>query len=120
MSTFSRKGITRPRFMWWFPWSVTRPWLPRVFRGGDEWCNDSLGFVLPPAGALIVFWRPGRLRTMPCPDEWEVMDNEQRADYAPCGYLWAGRIRKHGHQHWDTGTCAEGLAWLATEGHLRK
>jgi hypothetical protein len=113
VSTFRRDGVYRHRFMWWFPWGVTRPWLPRVFKGGDEWCNDSVGFVVPPLGALIVFCRPGPLRTMPCSEDWEAMDNWQRADYAPCGVYWDGRNRKGAHMHFG-GPCTEAWVWLAT------
>ena len=110
--TFRRGGIYRPRWHWWFPWTVTDWWRPRVSRGGDEWCNDSLLFVTPPIGAFVIFWRTGRLRTMPCPDEWSVMCEDQRADYAPCGNLHGGRIRDDAHHHVMTGTCDEARAWL--------
>ena len=80
MKTFRRGGIYRRRFFWWYPWGLTRWWLPGISRGGDEWCNDSLVFVVPPLGALVLFWRPGKLRTVPCPEEWDALDDEQRAD----------------------------------------
>lgn len=104
--TFRRSGIYRRRFMWRYPWSVTDWWKPRVFQGSDEWCDPSVALVLPPLGCLIVFWRPGRMRTMPCPDDWAAMDDWQRADYAPCGYLHGGRLREAGHHHVD-GVCGE-------------
>ena len=110
--TFRRNGIYRHRFMWWYPWSVTDWWKPRAFRGGDEWCNDSIGLIIPPFGAAVLFWRPGKLRAMPCSEEWGAMDGEQRADYAPCGYYHGGRIRKGGHLHWETGICEEARTWL--------
>lgn len=44
------------RFMYWWPWGVTRPWLPRVFRGSDEWHNKSVAIVLPLLGCIIFFW----------------------------------------------------------------
>lgn len=55
--------VYRDRWQYHPPWSVTRPWLPRVFRGSDEYCNDSIGVIGPLVGMLVVFWRPGRLRT---------------------------------------------------------
>lgn len=44
------------RFMWWAPWGVTRPWLPRVFPGGDECGNPSVAVVLPFLGCVTVFY----------------------------------------------------------------
>lgn len=112
MKTFRRGGIYRPRFMWWYPWTVTRPWLPKIWRGGDEWCNDSACVKVPFLGAFILFWRPGKLRTMPCPEEWDAMCADQQADYAPCGWLHGGRVRDGGHEHVMTGACDEARVWL--------
>jgi hypothetical protein len=109
--TFRRDGIYRRRFMWWFPWSVTDWWRPRAFRGGDEWCNDSAALVLPPLGCLVLFWRPGRRRTMPCREDWALMDERQRADYAPCGQLHGGRVREDAHDHAD-GVCDFARSWI--------
>lgn len=50
------------------PWGCTRWWLPavRYYRGGDEYCNNTLLIRLPLLGHVI-FWKPwGRLRTTPC------------------------------------------------------
>jgi hypothetical protein len=61
---------------------VTRPWLPRVFRGADEFCNDSIGVIGLLVGMLVVFWRPGRLRTEadgPC-TACLAADEEARAE----------------------------------------
>jgi hypothetical protein len=113
---FRRDGIYRYRLFWWFPWGVTSWWKPRIFRGGDEWCNDSVVFVVPPFGALVIFWRPGRRRTMPCPEEWDHMGEDQRADYAPCGWLWAGRTRAGAHHHVMDGACEPAQRWLAAQG----
>lgn len=44
------------RFMYWKPTEVTRPWLPRFFRGGDEWHNASVAVVLPFLGCFIFFY----------------------------------------------------------------
>lgn len=112
VKTFRRDGIYRHRFMWWFPWGVTNWWLPRVSRGGDEWCNDSLVFTTPPLGAFVIFWRLGRRRTMPCPADWAGLPGYERADYAPCGQYWNGRISGTGHAHWETGVCDEARRWL--------
>lgn len=55
-------------------WQYTPPWgctywaLPRVkyFRGGDEYCNNTLLIQLPLLGH-VTFWKPfGKLRTTPC------------------------------------------------------
>lgn len=113
-TTFRRGGIYRPRWQWWYPWSVTDWWKPRAFKGGDEWCNIPVCFVVPPFGGVALFWKPGRRRTMPCPEEWDLMGDEQRADYAPCGYLHGGRIRRGGHSHWETGVCDGAAEWLKT------
>jgi len=110
--TFRRDGIYRRRWFWYYPWGLTRWWLPGISRGGDEWCNDSVVLKVPPVGALCIFWRPGRLRTIPCPAEWEDSDDETRADYAPCGVYWNGRISERGHIHWDGGVCDEARKWL--------
>ena len=112
--TFRRDGIYRHRFFWWYPWGLTRWWLPGISRGGDEWCNDSLVFVVPPLGALVLFWRPGRLRTMPCDEEWAAMDEQLRADYAYCGHLHGGRIREDAfhHNHLDVWPCDRARRWL--------
>lgn len=112
--TFRRGGIYRRRWQFWYPWTCTDWWLPRLpSRGGDEWCNDSVVLPLWFLGSLVIFWRPGRLRTMPCPAEWnEIYDDEVRADYAPCGRYWNGRINEAGHAHWETGVCDEARAWL--------
>ena len=93
---------------------MTGWWRPRVFAGGDEWGNVPACAVVPPLGgfALLPPWK--RLRDMPCAEEWAAMDEEQRADYAPCGYCYGGRIRPAGHLHWDTGLCGDARAWLAT------
>jgi hypothetical protein len=60
--------ITMRRWQYTPPWGCTRWALPRVqlFRGGDEFCNDTLLVQLPLLGHLI-FWKPfGALRTSPC------------------------------------------------------
>lgn len=60
------QSILFGRLMWWSPTTLTRWWLPRLFGGGDENCNPSVGVVVPPLGAFILLWKPGRLRTTPC------------------------------------------------------
>jgi len=112
--TFRRTGVYRPRWQWWFPWDVTDWWRPRAFKGGDEWCNVPGCLVVPPLGCFLVLPPWKRLRVMPCPEEWSAMDEESRADYAPCGYLYGGRIRRDGHSHWETGVCGEAAEWLKT------
>ncbi len=71
------------RLMWWSPTQLTRWWLPRVFRGTDEYCNPSIAAVIPPLGAFIVFWKPGPLRTKPC-EECAAFDAPVR------GWAWEG------------------------------
>lgn len=68
-----RQCIHIGHIMWWAPTALTRWWMPKVFRGTDENCNPSIAAVIPPFGALILFWRPGRLRTTPC-DECAQFD----------------------------------------------
>ena len=112
--TFRRGGIYRPRWHFWYPWTCTDWWKLRLpSRGGDEWCNDSVVLPLWFLGNVVIFWRPGRLRTMPCPNEWSVMCEDQRADYAPCGQLHGGRIRDEAHHHVMIGACDEAIRWLA-------
>lgn len=104
-------SIYRKRWQWWMPWSTARWWRPRWWRGGDEWCNDSIAVVIPPFGCFVIFWRPGTLRTMPCPACWQHLPESTRADYMPCGYLYNGNIRKRAHVHEEP--CAESLRYLA-------
>lgn len=90
MRTFRRNGIYLRRVWWWAPWGVTKWWVPKVWKGGDEWCNVPLCFTVPPFGCLLVFWR--RMRTMPCDECWGVMKGLTKIDYLPGGYLEGGEI----------------------------
>jgi hypothetical protein len=110
--TFRKSGIYRHRWQWWFPWSVTDWPDRRTFPGADEYCNESIGVVLPPFGCLVVFYQPGRLRRVPCEECWEQLQDWQQADYAPCGWLHGGRLREHAHHHVIVGPCAEAQEWL--------
>jgi hypothetical protein len=87
---FRRDGIYLPRLWWWFPWGLTSPWRPRIWRGGDEWCNRPLCFTIPALGCFLIFqlWRP--MRTMPCAECWADMGSDQRADYEPGGIYARG------------------------------
>jgi hypothetical protein len=38
------------------PKALTPMW-PRVYRGGDEFCNDVLAFHLWPLGGVDIWWR---------------------------------------------------------------
>jgi len=111
----SRSGIYRPRWQWWMPWGVTDFWKPRVFRGADEWCHVSFCVVAPPLGCLVLFWQPGRRRTVPCPEDWGLMDDRLRAGYAPCGRYHGGRVNWDAHDHLD-GACEEAERWLDETG----
>lgn len=110
--TFRRGGIYRRRWQLWYPWDITDPWRPRIFRGADEWCNESIALILPLLGGLCIFWRPGRLRVLPCVEDWARLTDPERADYAPCGRLAGGRSREAGHAHWETEICLEAHRWL--------
>jgi hypothetical protein len=114
VKTFRRDGVYRDRWQYWAPWGVTRPWLPHVFRGGDEWCNDSICLVIPLLGCLVIFWRPGKQRTVPCAVEWAEGNITWRADYAPCGRYHGGKISTGKHAHWKSWPCDEAVAWLAS------
>jgi hypothetical protein len=114
LKTFRRGGMYRRRFQWWYPWNVVRWWQPRWFQGSDEWCNDSICFVMPPFGCLVIFWRPGRLRTLPCEEDWRYLDELARADYAPCGYLRNGCLNRDSHHHQYTElSCDIARTWLS-------
>lgn len=91
-SIFRRDGIYLPRFWWWYPWGITRWWLPKIWRGGDEWCNTPLCFTVPPFGTFLFFqlWRP--MRTEPCGKCWAEMPHEQRAEYLPGGIYHGGKV----------------------------
>jgi hypothetical protein len=106
-------GIYFRRWMWWAPWGITDPWRPRLLRGGDEWCNDSVAAGLPFTGLLAISWRR-RLRALPCRDCWRLTPDWQQADYAPCGWLHDGRLRDDAHHHVD-GICDDARGWLAGE-----
>ena len=92
-SIFRRDGIYLPRIWWWYPSHLTRWWLPKIWRGGDEWCNTPLCFTIPPFGAFLFFqfWRP--MRTEPCAKCWAEMGTTQQADYLPGGVYHGGRGR---------------------------
>jgi hypothetical protein len=111
---FRHDGIYGRRFQLHYPWGLTRWGLhqPLIDHGGDEWCNDSIMLKAPLLGMLVIFWRPGSLRTVPCADEWSVMAEDERADYAPCGRLYNGRWHEGGHVHWETGVCVDAKRWL--------
>ena len=112
--TFRSDGVYRRRFQWWFPWGVTDWWLPRVWRGADEWCNDSACVNIPPLGAFVLLWHPGRLRTMPCMADWSILSDEEKADYQICGRLYGGKIRPGSHSHSEHPDCPAigGTSWV--------
>jgi hypothetical protein len=70
---WSRGSYYRPRWQWWAPWDVVHPWLPRLFTGSDEFCNPSVGVVLPFLGCLVIFYARGPMRTTQC-DECIALD----------------------------------------------
>lgn len=109
---FRRSGIYGRRLQWWYPWAYAHWWRPRVFWGGDEWCNDSVAALVPLPGGLVVFWRPGPLRALPCLRCWAELDEATRADYAPCGWLHGGRLRARAHHHVDNWPCDAARQWL--------
>lgn len=80
--------ILHQRLWWWPPWGVTDWWLPRMWRGNDEWCNLPLCINIPPLGAFITFWGP--LRNFPCRECWDTYDDDTRAEYLPGGELYRG------------------------------
>jgi hypothetical protein len=80
------------RIMWWPPWGLTRWWLPGIWHGGNEWCEPSACFTVPPLGCLIIFRGPKR--TMPCDECWSEMPDWERAMYLPGGYLEGGRVHQ--------------------------
>lgn len=83
VKVFRRDGIYLRRFWWWYPWHLTRWWLPGIWRGSTEWCDRPVCLTLPPLGCFLVFVRP--LRATPCDECWGEMDEEQRAGYLPGG-----------------------------------
>jgi len=91
--------LTR-RFWWWAPWGTTRWWRFWIWQGGDEWGNVPVCIDIPLLGTFIYYWRR-KWRTMPGAEEWAYMSADERADYAPCGYLYGGEIRPDGHHHWE-------------------
>ena len=96
----ARSQLNIGRFMWWAPWSLTTWWLPRIWTGGNEWCEPSICFTVPPLGAFIFFYGPKR--TMPCDECWESMGEWQRADYLPGGWLEGGSGRGKAGRLWNT------------------
>jgi hypothetical protein len=114
-----RDGVIRKdgmyfRRLWWCWSGTTRPWLPRWFHGGDEWCNVPFCVVIPPFGCFLFFWR--QMRTMPCEEEWAHMGDFERADYSPCGFLYGGRINHDKHHHSYLGRlCPSSRKWLRSQ-----
>lgn len=65
------------RFQYHWPHHVTRPWLPALRLGADEFCNTSVWVTFPFLGAVVFFY--GRkLRTFDdgwcqsCRDAWNA------------------------------------------------
>lgn len=112
LGRFRRDGIYGNRLWWMYPWGLTRWWRPGLSRGGDEWCNKPWVITVPLLGALVIYFRPPS-RMMPCPDDWEPMNERERADYAPCGWLHGGHLRPAAHHHIDTWPCPVAQLWLA-------
>jgi hypothetical protein len=98
---FRRGGIYFRRFWWWYPTELTQWWIPRIWHGGDEWCNVPLCLTVPPLGCFLIFWQP--MRTHPCDECWGWMDEWQRACYRPGGHLEGGRSH-------EAVTCGCGVA----------
>jgi len=76
LSVYARRWQYAP------PWGCTRWWLPAVhyYRGGDEYCNNTLLVQLPLLGH-VVLWKPwGRLRTTIC-DECMAKEREEASEY---------------------------------------
>lgn len=53
------------RFMYWYPWGVSNPFMPSVSRGTDEHHNKSIIVVVPLLGAFIFFWERSFQRSGP-------------------------------------------------------
>lgn len=107
--------VYQKRWQWWTPRGTYRWWLPRVFAGADEWCNDSVAFVIPPFGCFVIFWRPKRMRVVPCDECWADLNVFYRADYAPCGWLHGGTTDMSRHAHFaDETLCEVSVEWLKT------
>jgi hypothetical protein len=85
--------ILHERLWWYPPWDVTDWWLPRVFLGGDEYCNIPLCVNIPPLGTFIIYGQPRPLRNFPCRECWHEFydrDPQQAAFYLPGGELYRG------------------------------
>jgi hypothetical protein len=108
---FRRNGIHGRRIRWAYPWCLTAPWTPSRLRGADEWCNPTTVITVPPFGAIVVYpQRPARF--MPCPARWNTLTDQARADYAPCGRLYAGHYRPAAHHHTEEWPCPRASLWL--------
>jgi hypothetical protein len=84
--------ILHERLWWWPPWGVTDWWRPRMWLGGDEWCNIPLCINIPPFGAFIIYGQLRPLRNFPCRECWYYISKhpEDVAAYLPGGYLYRG------------------------------
>lgn len=89
------------RFIWWAP-DRENGFRPKLWSGSDEWCHKSACLTLPLLGSFIVFWER-EWRTMPCDEEWALMDETTRADYLPGGYLEGGRVHQDRTPAWELG-----------------
>jgi hypothetical protein len=75
MTWFGWGTIHLGRVQYTPPWGCAGWWLPSVhyYRGGDEYCNNTLLIQLPLLGHAV-FWKPwGRLRTTQC-EECQAAD----------------------------------------------
>lgn len=65
-----------PRFWYWPFWQLTRPWLPRAWRGGDEYDRVTYSLYIPLLGAFhyatdqIISWRCEDCQCLNSPQHW--------------------------------------------------
>lgn len=60
---FTRKGFHAERWWYEYPWTWTRPWLPRYGWGSDEYCNPTWYGILPLLGGVVIRYKRGPVRT---------------------------------------------------------
>lgn len=60
---FTKKGYHTERWWYHYPWTWTRPWLPRCGWGSDEFCNPTIYLTGLLLGGVVIRYKRGPIRT---------------------------------------------------------
>jgi hypothetical protein len=92
---FTKEGYHADRWWYHYPWTWTRPWLPRFGWGCDEYCNPTWYLIGPFLGGIVVRYRRGPVRRFedgPC-EMCRAFDT-QRERYRTWTELLAATVRQ--------------------------